>query len=120
MHRAHHVAVRGQGFGIRHARDAEIADFHLTRAGNHHVLRLYIPVDDAPLMSVPQRRQNLQEMCIRDRVNHEQAARQVLHLADAAQVLQELLALGHQLDNFLLRQHFKLAALFHRVDGRCV
>ena len=60
MHRAHHVAVRGQGFGIRHARDAEIADFHLTRAGNHHVLRLYIPVDDAPLMSVPQRRQNLQ------------------------------------------------------------
>ena len=51
------------------------------------------------------------------RVNHEQAARQVLHLADAAQVLQKLLALGHQLDDFLLRQHFELAALFHRVDG---
>jgi len=60
VHRAHHVAVRGQGLGVRHARDAEIADLDLPRAGDHHVLRLHIPVDDAALMRVPQRRENLQ------------------------------------------------------------
>ena len=60
MYRAHHVAVRGQGLGVRHARDAEIADLDLPRAGRPSRSAAYIPVDDAALMRMPQRRENLQ------------------------------------------------------------
>ena len=49
-------------------------------------------------------------------VHHEQRAGQALHLADAAQVAQQLFALMLQLDDFLLGQHVKLAVLLHPVD----
>ena len=41
-------------------------------------------------------------------INDEQRAGQLLHVADAAQVLLELFALVQQLDDFLLGQHVEL------------
>ena len=50
------------------------------------------------------------------RVDHEQRAGELLHLADAAQVRFELFALMLQADDFLLGQHIELALLLHAVD----
>lgn len=52
------------------------------------------------------------------RIDDEQRARQLLHLADAAQILQQLLALSAELVDFLLGQDFELAVLLHLVDPR--
>ena len=49
-------------------------------------------------------------------VNDEQRAGQLLHFADAAQVVFQLFALVLQLDDFLLGQQLELALLFHLVD----
>ena len=50
------------------------------------------------------------------RVHNEQRAGQLLHLADAADVLLELFALRLQLDDFLFGQQVELAGLLHLVD----
>jgi len=50
------------------------------------------------------------------RVDHEQRAGELVHLADAAQVLLQLIALGEQARHFLLGKHVELALGLHAVD----
>ena len=60
VHRAHDVAVGGQRLGVGQAGNAKIADLHLPASGDHDVLGLHVPVDDAALVRVRERCEDAQ------------------------------------------------------------
>ena len=58
MHRAHHRIAAGEGGAVGHAGDAEVRHLDVPVLMDEDILRLDVPVDDAVLMGMLQRRED--------------------------------------------------------------